>query len=327
MTDTTPAGHELFSALTTSWLETTTLFWRNLATLTSNGQEAQPEAAAADPTNDGDPPRDSQYRTYRSWETTVDTLGTLLGLLSSPENHETLLKSIGNCTETLAQATGDSLENLSDFHGQLIGTLAKMGEYTTAYNLDDIDHAAFEAARELYRKEIQKYLRIPKIGLPRELHEQLSQLIDRSTLFSSHPGELIYLFLLPLEQSNQAMQQKTKAMLERGEFIEDVKQGYNEWIKTLEDRYMELLKSPEYTEVLDNTITSLAAYKEIKLSLTDHFLKDLRLPTTSDMDQVYRDLYLLKKNVKQLTRQVAELQSRLEERPATWNEAPCEARP
>jgi hypothetical protein len=107
------------------------------------------------------------------------------------------------------------------------------------------------------------------------------------------------------------MQFKVKNMLEEGKFPEDYKQSYTEWIKILEGHYMELLKSQEYTHVLNDFIGSLAAYKSVKNEVINVFIKDLQIPTNTEMDEVYRDIYTMKGKIKELTRQIETLQHEL----------------
>jgi class III poly(R)-hydroxyalkanoic acid synthase PhaE subunit len=308
MADTSWQGNE-FGRLVESWQEMAGTFWRDIAAKreqTFNGTGLKFDFQPA-----GDAEDDGKYKTYRTWETSVNNFTSLLKILTAPENQEAVSKGILTFSEAMAQAAGESLENFTEFQSQVVKSFAKVGEHTKAYNLDDFDHGAFESFRELYRSELQKYLYIPKIGLPREFHERVSQLVDKSNIFSSYLFELIYLFSLPFEKTNRVMQKKIKKMLDGGAVAEDSKQLYTDWIKVLEGHFMELLKSKEYTDVLNNTIISLAAYKDVKNEVSNVFLKEMGIPTGKDMDEVYKELYQLKKKIGELSRQVAKLQKEL----------------
>ncbi|EKD38487.1 MAG: PhaE [uncultured bacterium] len=310
MTDTTHQGNEI-GKLVETWMAMGQNFWRGIGA-SANGEEGLGSSGLNfDFAANGDQADDNKYKTYKTWEASVNNSISFLKLMSAPENQDTLYRSIAAYTEAMTQAAGDSLENFTEFQSQVVKSLAKVGEHTKAYNFDDLDHTAFESFRELYRTELQKYLKIPKIGLPREFHERLSELADKSNIFSSHLIELIYQFSTPFEKTNRAMQAKIKGMLEGGEVVEDTKQVYNDWIKALEGHFMELLKSGEYTDVLNNTITSLAAYKGVKNDVADVFLKEMQIPTGREMDEVYKDIYHMKKKIRELTKQVEKLQSEL----------------
>jgi hypothetical protein len=307
MSDTAQQGNEMVK-LFEAWLETGRKFW-------------QEKKSGSDETHDGhdftftfatdEEAAGKKYKTYRTWETSIDSYLSFVKLMAAPENQQGLLKSTSTCFEAMVEAAGDSMENFAEFHSQLINSFATVGEHTKAYNFDDLDHASFESFRDLYRSEFQKYFNIPKIGLPREFHEQLSTLVDKSNIYSSHLLELIYLFSIPFEKTNMTMQHKLKGMLEKGEFPQDYKQSYAEWIKILEGHYMELLKSREYTHVLNDFIGSLAAYKDVKNEVINVFIKDMQIPTNKEMDEVYKDIYKMKRTIKELTRKVETLQHEL----------------
>ncbi len=307
MLDTAQQGNEMVT-LFKAWLETGRKMWQN----TDSGPEGTEKGHGsnfnffADGESLGE-----KHKTYRAWETSVNSYISFIKLVTTPENQQAILKNTSNYIEAIVEAAGDSMENFTEFQSQLIKSFATVGEHTKAYNLDDLDHASFESFRELYRTEFQKYFKIPKIGLPREFHERLSTLVDKSNIYFSHLVELVYLFSIPLEKTNLAMQQKVKKMLENGEFPDDYKQSYAEWIKMLEGNYMELLKSHEYTHVLNDFIGSLAAYKSVKNEVISTFVKDLQIPTNKEMDEVYKDIYIMKRKINELTRQVQTLQHEL----------------
>ncbi|HBH29261.1 MAG: hypothetical protein N839_0003305 [Desulfofustis sp. PB-SRB1] len=305
MTDTTNNSPDM-ARLYTAWLDTAAQFWQTIGAH-SPGVSSQPPPFSFDFSHAAPAAGEEKYRTYRSWETSFNNFLAFMRLLGAPENQEALNKGVSSLAEAFVQATGESFEHFTELQAQLVNSFAKASEHTKAYNFDELDHGAFESMREWYRSEFQKYMKIPKIGLPREFHERVSQLFDKSNIYNSHLLELMYLFYLPFEKTNLVMQEKTKEMLERGEFVDDYKKLYGEWVKVLEGHYMELLKSPEYTQVMNNFIQSLAEYKTVKQDVTDVFIKDLKIPTSREMDELYRDLHELKKKVRILSRQVETL--------------------
>jgi poly[(R)-3-hydroxyalkanoate] polymerase subunit PhaE len=307
MTESTTQGNE-FGKLVESWMEISKGFWQDFGAKQGDSFDVSglnfDFFKGADDGGDED-----KYKTYRTWEASVNNFSSFLKIMAAPKNQEELSKGVIAFAEAVTQLTGESLENFTDFQSQMVKSFAKVGEHTKAYTLDDLNHSAFESFRDLYRSEFQKYLNIPKIGLPREFHERLSQLTDKYNLFYSHLIELFYFFSLPFEKTNRTMQKRIQEMLERGEIAEDPKETYGEWIKTLEKNFMEMLKSSEYTEVLNNTIISLADCKNVKRDVVAIFLKDLQIPTSTEMDDVYKTLYQMKKKIRELSKQVETLQN------------------
>ena len=305
MADTNFQGSE-FTKLFDSWLDTANKFWKDIEKSRDDTLKWGDINLSFSAVDDSD---DEKHRAYKAWETSINNFSAFLKIMAAPENQEAMAKSSTSFVEALSQAAGESFENLLEFQGNLIQSLARASEYTKSYNIEDIDHTLFESFRELYKNEWQKYLHIPKIGLPRELHEQVTDMVDKANIFHSYLAELFYLFSLPFEQTNYITQQRIKAMLEKGEIENEPAQFYNEWIKILEGNFMQLLKSEEYTGLLSNLIRSLAEYKEIKNELTNICLKELQIPTNKDLDEVYKELYIMKKKVAELTKKLEKLES------------------
>jgi hypothetical protein len=49
----------------------------------------------------------------------------------------------------------------------------------------------------------------------------------------------------------------------------------------------------------------------VKNEVINVFIKDLQIPTNTEMDEVYRDIYTMKGKIKELTRQIETLQHEL----------------
>ncbi len=306
MTESSFQGSEV-TKLFESWLDTANKFWRDI-------EKSRDDSLQWGDINlkfgGDDEVDDEKHRAYKAWETSINNFTSFLKILSAPENQEAMARSSTAFAEALAHATGESFENMLEFQGNLIQSLARASEYTKSYNIEELDHTVFESFRELYKNEWQKYLHIPKIGLPRELHQQLSDLVDKSNIFHSYLAELFYLFSLPFEKTNNVTQQRIKSMLENGEIENEPAQFYNEWIKVLEGNFMQLLKSEEYTGLLNNLIRSLADYKGVKTDVTNVLLNEFQIPTNKDMDEVYKELYIMKKKVVELTRKIQKLEQK-----------------
>lgn len=308
MADNSQYGADISNFFET-WTETAVKLWQDAGK--SGGQHpfpfpgqqtVKPEEEKAD--------EEDRYKAYRTWEDTWNTYASLMQLMMNPENQEEFIKGASTFTDHIAQATTESLENFVEFQTQLVENLVRATEHSKSHNFSTLDHKTFELFREYYKAELQKYLHVPKIGLPREFNEQLSELTDKSNIFYSHFAEFLYLLSVPLEKAQREMQKKFKAMVDSGEISTDSKQLYGEWVKCLEGHYMRLLQSPEYTNVLNNTIGSLADYKKNKQNVTNVFLKDMQIPTNSDMDEVYKELYTMKKKIRELNQKIEKLEQK-----------------
>jgi len=69
---------------------------------------------------------------------------------------------------------------------------------------------------------------------------------------------------------------------------------------------MTLFKSPEYLQTLSRTLSTVAEFKTAQHEMLVDAMKSLPIPTNKDMDDLYKEFYLLKKKVKELEKKLEE---------------------
>jgi len=246
------------------------------------------------------------HQTQKAYESGSKILGALISTLSEPENLESALKGMDSLPEFMMHITQQAYEGYLEFQKKIVEIAAKIGQHTEAYKFEGIDQNIFKVWRDIYEKEFRQYLNVPQLGLNRFHQERIARLIDTLNIFQASLNEFIYMFYIPIEKSGAVMQEKIEQLAEQGEIHDNFKEYYNMWIKTLEGHYMTLLKSPEYAEVMNNTINALVQYREAKQEVLYDILKEFPIPTNKDMDELYNDLYILKKKVSDLSRKLEE---------------------
>ena len=294
----------LHGDLVSSWMNMATNFWDNAAKV------QDPDVVPPGNRDNGESQEtktDNAFKKFETWQTTCKNLTSFMKLMARPENQESTTKGMGSLHEMLLQMSGDSVENTVEFQEQFLKTLTAIGQRTKAYDFEEIDHNMFESIRTLYEQEFQKYLHIPQFGLPRFYQEKIGNLLDKFNLFHLHLSELGYLFSVPIEKTNRVMQDEMEGMIDKGEFFDDANKGYDKWVKVLEGHYMVLLKSPKYTTVLKKTIDSMAEYRNARDEVLCQVLKLLPIPTNREMDEVYKELHTVKKQLKNLSKEIAKL--------------------
>ena len=101
----------------------------------------------------------------------------------------------------------------------------------------------------------------------------------------------------------QVMQDKIGEMAENGTLPEDSKVYYNMWVKVLEGHYMTLYQTPEYVETMARTINALADFSAARNAVLEDMLSLLPVARKSDMDDMARELYELKKRLRKLEKE------------------------
>jgi class III poly(R)-hydroxyalkanoic acid synthase PhaE subunit len=178
---------------------------------------------------------------------------------------------------------------------------AKGDESTQKEDLRNITRQFSKSWHDMFEKEFRQILNIPQLGLTRYYQEHAAKAIEKFNDFQAEISSFVNLLCAPLVETTQLIRDELKSTREGGqELVKDYKAQYKIWINKLEASYLELLKSPEYMEALSNILKALRDYRISKQQLLTDMLQDLPVPTHRDMDELYKEIYHLKKRVKEL---------------------------
>lgn len=253
--------------------QSTASTWQDLFALCAGGPQRQTEA-------------------YRE-----KAFGTWSALWSGMFNPEVVqnLKNVGAFSEVAVGSARSMLDGCLRFQC-LVQTVMSGQVQGSEPGFAKMQQDVFQSWIEFHEKEIQPLLRMPQVGLTRFYQEKLNLFFDRLNLYQAALVEFQYLLSLPMESSLRDIKDK----LDEGQEGGDFKETYSAWIKALEARYMELFKSEEWRRCLCRLVDEAASFRLSRNEVLMDFMQFLPVPTNKDMDEVYKELYELKKMVKEL---------------------------
>jgi class III poly(R)-hydroxyalkanoic acid synthase PhaE subunit len=276
------------------WIKTSMAFWESMVSMWPNIHAAGRNTR--DSKRDG---KTSRYQT--SLESTQKTWKAWSRIVSEPETMKTIFNDAGELPEIflkIAQTCADSFVRLQQ---QWLEKAGKFQESTKSFTFENIGEDAVKMWAQLYETELRKIFNMPQIGLTRFYQEKMNQTIDKYNIFQTRVTEFLQILSLPVETSFQVMQEKLTELADEGNLPEGSKAYYQMWIKILEGHYMTLFQSVEYTKILNQTLNSMSEFSEAKKELLQStLLYMLPVPTQKEMDELYKEIYLLKKRIKAL---------------------------
>jgi polyhydroxyalkanoate synthesis regulator phasin len=220
--------------------------------------------------------------------------------MTEPEALGSIFKGAGAMPEILAKLAQNTLGGYLQLQQKWLERAGRLGESTEAYTFTDIDENLFRAWTQMYEKEFRQFFRIPQLGLTRTYQEKINAAVDKYNIFQSTMAEFTRMLTLPLSRSVAVMQEKIGQLAEQGSLPEDSYKYYQMWIKILEGHYMILFQSPEYIQILDNTLTALSDFSSAKNAVLEDLLSVLPIPKRSEVDELEREIYELKKRLRNL---------------------------
>lgn len=224
----------------------------------------------------------------------------MAGAMASPESVASLLKGSGTMPEVLLKLAQTSLGSFLELQQRMIQRIGQLGASVEAYQFQDIDENIFRLWTDIYEKEFRRFFQIPQLGLMRSYQEKALQAADKFNLFQSNLAEFMRLLGMPFNHSLQVMQEKLTKMAENGELSDDTRVYYQMWVKVLEGHFMTLFQTPEYVESLARTLNTLADFSAARDAALEDLIGTLPVASRSDMDDMARELYELKKRLRRL---------------------------
>jgi polyhydroxyalkanoate synthase subunit PhaE len=276
-------------SLMESWMKTAAEFWGNSANMWQEAARLSGSQAPFQGT-----------RIWDSWEASAKAWKTFSTLLAEPAAVEGMTKGIHTLPDVLTRVMKPLWEGVFQLQREWMERAGRMGTSAATFTFDGLDREAFKAWSELYEKEFRQFLKMPHIGLLRVYQEHASEALDKFQIFQTAMAEFISLLHLPAEQSAKAMQDKLAEMVNEGHIPEKTKEYYNMWIKILERHYAVLFKSPEYNLAIAKTVDAMSEFLMARKQILEDSLRFLPIPTQQETDELYKEIYLLKKRVKQL---------------------------
>ena len=149
-----------------------------------------------------------------------------------------------------------------------------------------------------YQESVGKYLGIPQFGIQREAYHQISAAIDSYHRFMAAVGDFLLKFSLPLKSSLDILQQAIKDKEKTDGGFKNAKEVYNFTVKILEKKYDEYLKSPQGVQSVVDVVEQYLEYKKKLNIVKDIWFRSLSIPTTREMEDVYKRIHDLKKKTR-----------------------------
>jgi len=274
-----------------SFMGSANLFSSLLGPMMNNWTEMFTSSAAQ-------PAAGPQGRMGESIQATAKMWQAMLGAMSEPEALENF-KAATQITPDIALGFAQTcLKGFLGFQEKLHEWIEKRGQAEDTFDAQALDKEFIRQWTAAYEKEFSQYLKIPQIGLGRLYQERAMQAADKLNMFQGTLSEFMHALYLPMEKAFKSLQEKMVEMAEAGPLDEKSKTYYNLWIKMLEGHYMELFKQQDFVDRLGKTLCALEEYSAARQAVVNDFLKMYAIPTHNDLDDLYKEIYLLKKRMR-----------------------------
>jgi class III poly(R)-hydroxyalkanoic acid synthase PhaE subunit len=189
--------------------------------------------------------------------------------------------------------------------GMSNGTIAKafLGDTSALIEFNNLYWNRF------YEEAFGNWLQAPLLGLPREINRKLLDGFEAwRALYQASTNYQIVLADIQVK-SFEALMKKLIELAEKGQPVSDWRKFQDLWSVVSDEVFEAAFCKPENLKVRGQFINSLNNYRLKQQELMELYLKAMNLPLRSEVDEIHKTIYELRKEVKSLKKALAKKES------------------
>jgi class III poly(R)-hydroxyalkanoic acid synthase PhaE subunit len=157
---------------------------------------------------------------------------------------------------------------------------------------------------DAYENTFGRMFESPSLGLTREMNADILKGFDAWVDYRRAGFEYQVALGETWVHAFEEFMRERVTLAEKGETASSVKTLLFQWIKVVDQVFTEVFRSEEYLRIQGNLVNTATAYRLRERDIVDAFLKASHLASRSELDEAYRRIYELRKDVKELKKAV-----------------------
>ena len=162
-----------------------------------------------------------------------------------------------------------------------------------------------------YEETIGKALLAPSVGYFKEFNERLNNMMYAYVQFNTSKAAFYSLFYATGMKAAERVYDKFTDFVGKEMTPETFREFYRIWWTVNEEVYQELFRSEEFSKLSRDVNSRGLLFRKWIDDVFEQILKFTSLPSKKDMDEIYRSLYDLKKEVRNQKRAMKDVERRL----------------
>ncbi|MEG3959933.1 poly(R)-hydroxyalkanoic acid synthase subunit PhaE [Microcoleus sp. herbarium2] len=224
--------------------------------------------------------------------TTPATPAAVKATQNQAELWQIYLKGLQKLTQLWAESLQQSLKSETGAVGGYAGALIELSNLYW----------------NMYGKTFGSVLQSPNLGFAREFNNKLLKSFDAGINFSKANFDYQLLLLDVWLKAFEETMRELAFYEEKGETVQDWQQLLSVWSKAFDGVFLQRLRAEDALEARGNYLNSAMTYRLYQQQVMEVFLKMYDVPTRREVDEVYQNIYELRKELKSLKKVMAESQ-------------------
>lgn len=216
--------------------------------------------------------------------TNPETPATVKATQNQFELWQIYLKGLQKLAQLWAESLQQSRESGSEVVGGYAGSLIELSNLYW----------------NMYEKTFGSTLQSPNLGYAREFNNKLLKSFDAWINFSKASFDYQIVLLDVWLKASEELMRELASSEEKGETVQNWQQFLQVWSSVFDRVFALTFRSEDAIEVQGNFLNSAMTYRLYQQQLMEVFLKMYDLPTRSELDEIHRSIYELRKEIKSL---------------------------
>jgi class III poly(R)-hydroxyalkanoic acid synthase PhaE subunit len=161
---------------------------------------------------------------------------------------------------------------------------------------------------DIYEKTFGSVLQSPSLGYTREFNNKLFKSFDAWINFSKASVDYQLVLVEVWLKAFEELTRELASSKEKDETIQNWQQFLQVWSSVFDRVFAQTFRSEDALEIQGKFLNSAMTYRLHQQQLMEVFLKMYDLPTRSEVDEIHRSLYELRKEIKSLKKSLEQSQ-------------------
>ncbi|WP_027624861.1 poly(R)-hydroxyalkanoic acid synthase subunit PhaE [Clostridium lundense] len=163
--------------------------------------------------------------------------------------------------------------------------------------------------KDNYDKTFSKFLNSPALGINRELLEKQFEGLDTFIKYTTILGEFSATILSVAKETAEQIFKNYMEMMKNGTQPKTFKEFYEYWSKENENAYEKLFNTDDFSKLIAEVVDSSMKFKMKCDNLMEEYIGLMPIPTKSEMNSLYKTVYELKRELKNVKKELNEIKS------------------
>lgn len=157
----------------------------------------------------------------------------------------------------------------------------------------------------LYDESFGSFMQTPSLGLPREFNGKIMQGFEAwKNLYKASIDYQVILGNIQFK-SFEALMKKLVSLSEKGKTVKDWREFQTIWSEVADDVFEKAFFDEANLKIRGNFLNALNCYRIQQQELMEISMKMMNLPLRSEVDEIHKTIYELRKEIKHLKKLVA----------------------